>query len=67
MNFQRRKCQIWRSIRQRAIHHRQPENPPAEDAENRDQIGQPRRSSQPRLFRFAAGFQDLVKGLYFPA
>jgi len=39
MDFQRGEGQCRRSVRCCTVHHRQPENPPAKDAKDRDQIG----------------------------
>jgi hypothetical protein len=40
VDFQSRESQGWGNIRHRPVHHREPENPPTEDAKDRDQIGQ---------------------------
>src|ERR1700731_5448321 len=47
--------------------HHYPENPPAQDAEGRDQIGQTLGGPELRLLGFAARFEDLVEHLDLPS
>jgi hypothetical protein len=62
-------CQdeIWFRLRQGTVDHRQPEYPPAQNAEDGDQPDQPFGRPEPSLLSAAAGFEDFVKGLDLPA
>lgn len=63
------RCQgdrCWR-LRCQARDHRCPEASPGDNAENRDQLGQPVSGPKPRCLGLAAGFQHLVEQLDFPA
>ena len=48
------------------MEHRHPEDAPAHNAENRDQIDQTLSGSQFRLLRLAARFEDLMEDLDLP-
>jgi hypothetical protein len=57
----------WRRFRCRTVDHRHPENTPAQDAEDGDQVHEPFSGSQLRIFCLAARLQDLMKDLDLPA
>src|SRR5215510_3332651 len=55
-----------RRVRGRTVEHRDPEDPPTQDAKDRDQIGEALGGPEFRFLSFAARFQDLMKHLDFP-
>src|SRR5258708_32923607 len=57
LDFQLRKCYPGRRVRRCAVHHCQPEDAPAQDAEHRDQIDQPLGGAELRVFGLTAGLQ----------
>jgi hypothetical protein len=66
-DFGRRQHTIGRGVWARPVDHRQTEDAPADDAQDGQQVGQPVGGAEPGLLGLAAGFQDLVKSLYFPS
>ena len=56
-----RRC-FWRS----AIQHRDPEDPPAQNAQDSDQVHEPFGRAELCIFHSASGLQDLVKRLDLP-
>ncbi|MCF3948881.1 hypothetical protein AiwAL_19345 [Acidiphilium sp. AL] len=56
----------WRFGWGSAIGHGKPENPPTDQAEDRDQIREALRSPELGIFGFATRFEDLVKNLDLP-
>ena len=59
--------EVWFRLRQGAVDHRQPEHPPAQNAEDGNQPDQAFSRPEPGLFGAAAGFEDFVKGLDLPS
>ena len=57
----------WRGIRCGSVDHRHPENPPAQDAEQRDQIDEAFGGAQPCILGATARLQDFVEDLDLPA
>lgn len=57
---------LWCSRGIGAASQRQPEDPPCDDAEQREEIGYPFGGLQAGLFRPATRLQDLVEGLDLP-
>src|ERR1700738_3109481 len=55
-----------RRIRGRTVEHRHPEDPPTQDAKDRDQIGKALGGPEFRFLSFAARFEDFMKHLDFP-
>ena len=57
----------WRGVGAGSIEHGDPEDSPAQDGEDGDEIHEPFCGSQLCFFGFAAGFEDLMKGLDLPS
>src|SRR6266403_1526951 len=57
----------WGGIRARTVEHRHPEDAPAQDAVDRDQIGQALSGPELRLLGSTARFEDLVEHLDLPS
>jgi len=57
---------VGRCLRRGSVQHRDPENSPAEDSQNGDQIHQALGRSQFCFFGLAPGFEDFVEGLDLP-
>jgi hypothetical protein len=57
---------IRRRIRGRTVEYRHPEDPPTQDAKDRDQVGKALGGPEFRFLSFAARFEDLVEHLDFP-
>ena len=66
-DFSRGQREVRRCLWGRPIEHRHPEDPPAQDAEDRDQIGQTLGGPKLRFLGFAARFEDLVEHLDLPS
>ena len=66
-DFSRGQREVRRCLWGRPIEHRHPEDPPAQDAEDRDQIGQTLGGPKLQFLGFAARFEDLVEDLDLPS
>ena len=65
--FNIRKGEIWRQVRRRAVEHGDPEDAPAENAEDGDKVDQPLSCPEPGVFGLTAGLQDFVKDFDLPS